>query len=138
MVKVFDFGISDVSFLANETLAAYQYYFVESAGSAAVGSVALANSGSATYSPLGVVQNEPASGDEATVRMMGSTKVVAAAPGTQILCGHWVTCNGSGQAAYTSVASLACGFALSNSDSSASSIIEMFFDPGMSWLTRKV
>jgi hypothetical protein len=131
-------GISPVSFVAGEDISDYIYHFVESAGSANDNKVNLADSGSATYSPLGVLQNDPESGEEASVILFGPTKVVFSAPGTQIKLGHWVTCDGSGHACYTAEASLAVGYALMTGDSSASCYGEIFFAPNMSWLTHMV
>ena len=137
MVRVFNMGVLNVSFIANEDLSAYQYHFVESAGSANEGYVVLADSGSATYSPIGVLQNAPESGEEATVCMFGPTKIHADYAAGTIDIGEWLTCNGSGEAEYTAVASLAVGFSLSPGDSSASNVMHMFFDPMASWLTRR-
>ena len=135
MTSVHDIGIVPAPFKAGEDLSSYQYHFVEAGGSANENTVYFADSGSATYSPLGVLQDAPSTGDAAAVVMLGPTKVVASAPGTQIKFGHWVTCDGSAHAAYTAEASLACGFALGTADSSASSIVEIFMFPNM-WLTR--
>lgn len=71
---VTDFGpnASDISFPAAEDLSSYQYHFVKINTS---GAVRLLDS--ADELPDGVLQNAPASGEEATVRIFGHTKVVA-------------------------------------------------------------
>jgi hypothetical protein len=139
MAKIYDIGIEAVSFTAAADLDAYQYHFVESAGSAAVGQVNVATSGSATYAPLGVLQNAPgAAGDVAEVIMFGPTKVYCTAPGTQIKYGDFIACDGSGHAVYTSTASVANGFAMENANSASVCYLSVFLMPGMNWLTRKV
>lgn len=137
MVRVYNVGLHNVGMIAGEDLSSYQYHLVESGGSTNEGYCYLADSGSTTYGPIGVLQNAPESGEEATVCMFGPTKVEAPAPGTQIGIGNFVTCNGSGQATYTTTASLACGWALSTGDSSASSIIHIWFDPSICGLTKR-
>ena len=64
--------VLDFSFKAAEDLSNYQYHFVKINTS---GEVQLLNSG--TELPDGVLQNTPASGEEATVRILGISKVVA-------------------------------------------------------------
>lgn len=135
MVRISNMGLLNVSWTAAEDLSDYQYHFMESAGAGSQGAVKNADSGSATYSPIGVLQNDPESGEEATVVLFGPTKIVSTA---SVSVGEWLTCNGSGHADVTTEASLACGWALSQADSSASCIIEMFFAPTMCWLTKYI
>ena len=63
--------VLDFSFKAAEDLSSYQYHFVKIDTS---GQARLLNS--AVELPDGVLQNAPASGEEATVRMLGISKVV--------------------------------------------------------------
>ena len=64
--------VLDFSFKAAEDLSSYQYHFVIINSS---GEVRLLDSGAEI--PDGVLQNAPASGEEATVRILGISKVVA-------------------------------------------------------------
>jgi hypothetical protein len=64
--------VLDFSYPAAEDLSSYQYHFVKVDTS---GKVRLLDS--ALETPDGVLQNAPASGEEATVRMLGISKVVA-------------------------------------------------------------
>ena len=133
MVAVPEFGISDISFLAGESMASnYQYHFVELQSA---GYVHKADSGSATYAPIGVLQNNPASGEDAAVCVIGATKLVIDSTGASY--GAWLTCDGSGRGSATTTASLVCAVALADSDTSASSIIPVLLCPGRSHLATK-
>lgn len=67
-----DFGpVLDVSYEAGEDLTNYQYHFVKIVGS----TVTLLDT--AFEVPDGILQNTPASGEEATVRKLGCSKIVA-------------------------------------------------------------
>ena len=132
MSKWFDMGISDVSFLASESMASnWQYHFVELQ---TAGYVSKCDSGSATYGPIGILQNAPASGEEAQVRMLGCSKLVIDSTGASF--GAWITSDGSGRGSATTEGSLATAIALEDSDAAASSIINVFFMP-VNWLTKK-
>ncbi len=64
----------DLSFTAGATLAAKQYYFVKmSADNTVIACTAI------TDVPVGVVQNKPASGEQARVRIHGVTRVACGA-----------------------------------------------------------
>ena len=65
-------GASDISLPAAEDLSSSQYHFVKVNTS---GTVRLLDSANET--PDGVLQNDPESGEEATVRLFGPTKLVA-------------------------------------------------------------
>ena len=64
--------ILDISLEAAEDLSDYQYHFVTLDSS---GKVQLLNAAGDTV--IGVLQNDPVSGEEATVRVLGISKVVA-------------------------------------------------------------
>lgn len=81
----------DLSFKSAVNLSASQWQFVK-AGSV-VGEINLAT-GASGPAALGVLQNDPQAGDEATVRILGSTKVKAVV-GTAITYGCWIM-SGSG------------------------------------------
>jgi hypothetical protein len=63
-----------ITLTAGEDLSAKQYYFVKvnSSGNAVL-------CAAATDKPIGVLQNDPASGEEASIVVVGGTKVVVAA-----------------------------------------------------------
>ncbi len=132
MAKCPSIGLVPATYLAGEAMTTHQYHFVESQTD---GQAHIADSGSTTYSPFGILQNAPASGEEAVVCLFGPSLLVVDSTGASY--GAWITCNGSGHGTATTVASLAVAFALADSDTSASSIIPVFFSPLMSWLTLK-
>lgn len=90
----------DVSFLAAEDLSSYQYCFVTQKDD---DEVQLLNAG--TNFPLGILQNAPASGEVAVVRVDGTSKLVAndaIAVGTQVKAEYVsATDNGKADAADT-------------------------------------
>jgi hypothetical protein len=102
-MATYNWGL-DLSFTASVDLAAYQYHFVK-AGSVA-GEVTPSSTTGASV--LGVLQNDPRAGEEATVRVFGTTKVKA---GTAIAWGAVVTAASDGRADTFAVAS-ACTNAL--------------------------
>lgn len=63
-----------ITLVAGEDLSAKQYYFVKinTSGQAVLCS-------GATDKPIGVLQNDPASGEEAVITVVGGSKVVASA-----------------------------------------------------------
>lgn len=132
MAKCPDLGISNTTYLAGEDMSSKQYHFVELQSQTYVH---LCDSGSATYFPIGILQNAPESGEEAVICMLGCSLLKIDSTGASF--GAWVTTNGSAYGAATTTASLACAIALADSNSSASSIIPVFFSPAMGWLTRK-
>jgi hypothetical protein len=132
MAKIWDLGIADWPATAGEAMTTHQYRFVELQSD---GNVHKADSGSATYSPIGILQNAPASGEEARVRMLGISKLVVDSTGASY--GAWLRTDGSGRGTATTTGSLACAIALATSDTSASSIIPVFFSPAMGDLTKK-
>ena len=128
MAIVYENGIKPIPMRANADLSSYQYCFVELAGSATEGYVDLCSSGSTTYAPCGILQNDPESGAEASVLVdSGFSKLKCAAPGTRVLVGHWLTSNASGAGVVTTTASLAWAVAYSNGNSSASSFVTVKF-----------
>jgi hypothetical protein len=65
-------GNIDISWLAAEDLSDYQYHFITIASDT---TVQLPNG--ATEYPIGILQNAPASGEVAVVRVVGVSKLVA-------------------------------------------------------------
>lgn len=99
--------VLDFSFKAAEDLSSYQYHFVKVNTS---GQVRLLDS--AAEIPDGVLQNAPASGEEATVRMLGISKVVANAALTEgtFIKAEFVSSSDCGKAADATLSKdLACG-----------------------------
>ena len=80
-----------VSFEAGEDLSAKQYYFVEINTTSGKAEVCDA----ATDLPIGVLQNAPESGEEATVMVMGVSKVSGDA---DLAIGDLIGTSGDGQA----------------------------------------
>lgn len=132
MAKVPDLGISPVTYIAGEDMSSYQYHFAELQSD---GNVHVANSGSTTYMPIGILQNAPESGEEAVICMLGCSSLYIDSTGASY--GAWLTCDGSARGSATTTASLAAAIALADSSTSASSVIPVFFSPAMGWLTRK-
>ena len=77
----------DETFEADSDLSAYQYHAVMTGSAAKL--VKLATGGSGPV-PLGILQNDPDVGEEATVRIMGITKAWASV-GTAITYGDFLT-----------------------------------------------
>jgi len=90
----------DISFTAAESLTAMQYRFVVQATDT---TVRMANAG--TDFPIGILQNAPASGETAVVRIDGTSKLAmnaAVAVGAQLKCEYvGAADNGKGDAADT-------------------------------------
>jgi len=106
--------VLDFSFKAAEDLSSYQYHFVKINTS---GQARLLDSGDEL--PDGVLQNAPESGEEATVRILGISKVVANAAldeGTFIKA-EYISASDCGKAAdASSTASLTMGRVVGASD----------------------
>ena len=95
-----EYSGKDISFLAAESLATHQYRFVVQATDT---TVQMANG--ATEIPVGILQNAPASGEVAVVRVEGTSKLVmnAAVAVATLVKNEYVgaTDNGKGDAADT-------------------------------------
>ncbi|PJB51059.1 MAG: hypothetical protein CO103_00730 [Chloroflexi bacterium CG_4_9_14_3_um_filter_45_9] len=88
-------GVLDLSGLkANADLNSYQYYFVK-AGSV-TGEVAV--NATAAGSVLGVLQNDPRQGEEAQVRVLGTTKlrITSEASGSPVTFGGFIKSSSTG------------------------------------------
>jgi hypothetical protein len=85
----------DENFLADGSLASNQFYFV--IPSSATGYVQLGN-GASNPTPIGVLQNAPASGGLARVRVFGSTCLAVVTPsGCGLAYGRFITASTVGQ-----------------------------------------
>lgn len=132
-----DIGISPVGGLvAGEDLTSYQYRFVELQSDQANFSVWIADSASATYAPIGVLQNAPSTNEEAAVMVYGPSKLVVAYGGGACSPGSMLTRDTTGKGYLTTTGSLCYAIALEDSDASASSIISVLLMPGMGHLSH--
>lgn len=82
----------DETFSASGDLSSYQYRFVKPASTA---KRVLLASGASGAAPIGVLQDDPVSGEAANVRMLGSTKLYVDA-GTAIAYGDFLTSGSTG------------------------------------------
>ena len=94
MAKYHDVGISGAAWTAATDLTTKQYYFVMP-GSVA-GEVVLAT-GASNTTPLGVLQNSPSAGQEAHVKVLGFSKVVAEIGSCNLTFGRYGFCASDGQ-----------------------------------------
>jgi hypothetical protein len=99
MAHFLELGISDAPFLADVDLTTCQYRFVMPASTAYYVTGA---TGASNPAPLGVLQNSPSQGQEARVRVLGFSKVVAVAPsGCGLAYGRYFSTSTVGQAVPT-------------------------------------
>ncbi len=119
-------GIIDVTFVADASLIAKQYYILKMQAAGTPMGVIL---GSATTSvAIGVLQNEPAAGEAAVVRVAGTTKVLC---GTPIAIGGPICSDSGGKADNADAAKdFILGYALETAAASGD-IIEMLIDRGL-------
>jgi hypothetical protein len=115
----------DITLTANADLDDQQFYFVTASGTAPGVNVSTGASGPA---PTGVLQNDPRSGEAATVRILGTTKVIAEAD-TAIGYGDYLTSGSSGMAVNNSNGSSVAGIALEALASGSGVLIEMMLLP---------
>ena len=102
MAKYFDAGISEVSFLADEDLTAYQFRLMMASSTPGYCQLldilppgdAAAVCGRA---PIGVLTNSPSAGQEATVKVIGFTKALAQATGCYLAYGAMLSASNAGQ-----------------------------------------
>lgn len=118
----------DLPMSASGDLSAKQYYFMAPASTA---KRVLTATGASGPAPIGVLQNDPTSGEEATVRILGSTKVQADAA-TAIGYGDFITSGSDGRAVVTT-GSAFHGMAL-EALASGSAIIEVLLLPHGAYL----
>src|SRR3990167_2113171 len=85
----------DVPFIAGVDLTAKQYYWV--APGSIAGEVIVAVGPSGNPWPIGLLQNTPSSGQEATVRVSGFSKAVVEANACSHRWGAWLVCASDGQ-----------------------------------------
>jgi hypothetical protein len=126
----------DETFAAHSSgsLAAYQYFAVYSTGVATngLGYVALCiTSTNGANRAIGVLQNDPAAGQAADVRLLGITKWATSAT---VSAGALVTCGTDGTAlSATTTAHVVLGKALSASVSTSGELIDVLLFPMGNW-----
>jgi hypothetical protein len=77
MANYFNAGISEVAFLADEDLTSWQYRLVMAASTVGyVQKYDILPTAASPRFPLGVLMNDPSSGQEASVKVIGFTKAV--------------------------------------------------------------
>lgn len=113
----------DIPFSASGDLNSYQYHFVRCASTSWMVDVAV---GACHPVAIGVLQNDPMSGQEATVRVAGITKIKCDAGGA-ITYGQVLTSASNGRA-MVSTGSHVMGLAL-EADSSGCGYISMYLWP---------
>lgn len=115
----------DLPFSACGDLSSKQYYFMMP--STGEGNVITAT-GASGPAPLGVLQNDPESGLEANVRILGTTKVFANGDTAAIAYRDFITSGSEGQAVSTT-GSAAHGLALETVASGSGVLIEVLLFP---------
>jgi hypothetical protein len=94
-MATYNYGIY-YPFSASGDLSAAQYRFVTQAGTA---KRVIRSTGACNPAPMGILQNDPRSGEEATVCVWGVSKVLAdAETGTAIAYGDFLTSGSTGMA----------------------------------------
>jgi hypothetical protein len=111
----------DESYTAAASLASNQYYIIKSTGADTANLCTGSSGGSA--GPRGVVQNDPASGQAATVRHLGKTKISA---GGTVSIGDLITCTTGGQALAATTTGQLCIGRANSASTAAGQVIEAF------------
>lgn len=95
MANYRDIGIADAPFVAGVDFSTCGLWQAVAPGSVA-GEVILAVGPSGNPWPMGVLQNSPCSGQEATVRVLGFTKMKCRANACGLTWGRWLICASDG------------------------------------------
>lgn len=118
----------DLPFTASGNLTAKQYYFMKCAVDARK---VLTSTAASAPMPIGILQNDPNTGEEATIRMLGSSKVIANADSGAIAYGDWLISGSDGQAiANTTACTAGQGIAMEALASGCGIEIEILLLPG--------
>jgi len=97
MANYFSAGIGAVPFKADEDLSSWQYRLVMA--SSTVGNVQkhdILLTAASPRVPLGILQNDPSAGQEASVKMIGFTKVLGQVSGCYLNFGSLLSCSNNG------------------------------------------
>lgn len=120
MSNYFNAGIGAVSFLADEDLTDWQYRLVMAASTSGyVQKHDILPTAASPRFPIGVLQNDPSLGQEASVKCIGFTKVVGLVGGCPLQNGAILSLSNGGQV-------------LSASDDSEDMIVGIWFHPDVS------
>jgi len=120
--------ILDYTFTAENDLSTKQYHFVEVSGAWQIDVC-----DAATDRTIGVLYNEPAAGQAATIRMLGIALVISNGSAENIAAGNYVGPNAGGTAVLKGTADHSvAGIALAASTTSGA-IIPVFLTPGAFW-----
>lgn len=124
MATYHEINLTDAPFVAGEDLTAKQYHFVSVSTGCVVAATGASNPG-----VLGILQNSPSSGQEARVRLLGPSKIVASPGACNLTQGRLVTTASHARAIGASggLGDLVLGMWLSGSVSSGSAVGEIFF-----------
>lgn len=95
MANYRDINIADAPFVAGVDLTNKQYYWV--APGSVAGEVIVAVGPSGNPWPIGILQNNPCSGQEAQVRTLGFSKAVVEANTCSLRWGAFLVCASDGQ-----------------------------------------
>lgn len=117
----------DYPFQANADLNSSQFYFVTASGTGGRAKGVNISTGASSPAPTGVLQNDPRSGEEATVRILGTTQVYGDAS-TAIAYGDYITSGSDGQAVVSTGSSVA-GIAMEALASGTGVLIEVMLLP---------
>ena len=99
MARYFSAGIAAVPFLADEDMSVrWQYRLVMAASTVGyVQKFDILDTAASPRVPLGVLQNDPSAGQEASVKMIGFTKVVGQVSGCELRNGAILIASNGGQ-----------------------------------------
>jgi hypothetical protein len=126
MAGATEIGVLDLSFKAEQTFAAKQYYAVELS---ADDQVDVCDGAGDTV--IGVVQNNPAAGQAATVRVLGVTKWVSDGNAAAIVVGYYVGTDTAGKCVRKSTdKDKVAGIALGASTTDGA-VIDVLLTPGV-------
>jgi len=116
-----------VSLSASGDAETWIYHFVKLAGGTDNFNIA---TGASNPAPIGILYDDPCSGDVGRIVMGGRVKVYADATGTAIGIGDWLTAGSDGQAKIGS-GSAVFGQSLKAVSSGASVLIDMVWQPSV-------
>jgi len=118
-------NIFDHSFKAENSLTTKQYYFVEYSG---VDQIDVCDA--AADRVIGVLMNEPAANQAATVRILGIAPVVSDGSGTAIVAGDYVGSNSSGKAVKKATADYSVAGMAMDASTTDGKVIRVLLFPG--------
>ena len=118
-------SVFDHSFKAENSLITKQYYFVEYTG---VDQIDVCDA--AADRVFGVLQNEPAAGQAAAVRILGISQVVSDGSGTAIVAGDYIGSNAAGKAVKKATADYSVAGIALDASSADGTVIRVLLTPG--------